>query len=147
MAYCLSKSKLTLGLWIWTLFLCRFEDDKNVSTLFEELWEEYTSGERITLQLYLGEIVSLICESISSSSWASKRKVSLTFLFCHLSMISLSHCRLVISSWCFLIFNCGACSLHRLSVSSVKFWANLSHLTKKFCLNLLWRKFLVAYGR
>ncbi|CAJ1971242.1 unnamed protein product [Sphenostylis stenocarpa] len=51
-----------------------FEDDKNVSALFEELWEEYTSGDRITLHLYLGEIVSLICEGMSSSSWASKRK-------------------------------------------------------------------------
>ncbi|KAF7815581.1 proteasome-associated protein ECM29-like protein [Senna tora] len=56
------------------VFLSRFEDDKSVSSVFEELWEEYTSGERITLHLYLGEIVSLICESISSSSWASKRK-------------------------------------------------------------------------
>ncbi|XP_027329154.1 proteasome adapter and scaffold protein ECM29 [Abrus precatorius] len=56
------------------VFLSRFEDDKNVSSLFEELWEEYTSGERITLHLYLGEIVSLICEGMSSSSWASKRK-------------------------------------------------------------------------
>ncbi|XP_061372568.1 uncharacterized protein LOC133315038 [Gastrolobium bilobum] len=56
------------------VFLSRFEDDKNVSSLFEELWEEYTSGERITLHLYLGEIVSLICEGMSSSSWTSKRK-------------------------------------------------------------------------
>ncbi|KAJ0102382.1 hypothetical protein Patl1_05580 [Pistacia atlantica] len=52
----------------------RFEDDKYVSGLFEELWEENTSGDRVTLQLYLGEIVSLICECIASSSWASKRK-------------------------------------------------------------------------
>ncbi|GFZ18084.1 ARM repeat superfamily protein [Actinidia rufa] len=35
------------------------------------------SGERITLQLYMGEIVSLICEGIMSSSWASKRKSAL----------------------------------------------------------------------
>lgn len=63
---------------MWTkIILCRFEDDKKVSDLFEELWEEYTSGERTTLQLYLGEIVSLICEGMSSSSWTSKRKVSL----------------------------------------------------------------------
>ncbi|KAJ7960514.1 Proteasome-associated ECM29-like protein [Quillaja saponaria] len=59
------------------IFISRFEDDKYVSGQFEELWEEYTSGERITLQLYLGEIVSLICESISSSSWTSKRKSAL----------------------------------------------------------------------
>ncbi|KAL1347958.1 uncharacterized protein [Arachis hypogaea] len=56
------------------VFLSRFEDDKSISNIFEELWEEYTSGERVTLNLYLGEIVSLICEGMSSSSWASKRK-------------------------------------------------------------------------
>ncbi|KAK7276642.1 hypothetical protein RIF29_17785 [Crotalaria pallida] len=56
------------------VFLSRFDDDKNVSSLFEELWEEYTSGERVTLHLYLGEIVSLVCDGMSSSSWASKKK-------------------------------------------------------------------------
>ncbi|XP_028798613.1 proteasome adapter and scaffold protein ECM29 [Neltuma alba] len=63
-----------LAVIIPVVFVSRFEDDKHVSNLFEEIWEEYTSGERVTLQLYLGEIVSLICECISSSSWASKRK-------------------------------------------------------------------------
>lgn len=58
------------------IFVSRFEDDKHVSGLFEELWEENTSGERITLQLYLEEIISLVCESITSSSWASKRKAA-----------------------------------------------------------------------
>ncbi|KAI4308224.1 hypothetical protein L6164_031321 [Bauhinia variegata] len=67
------------------LFLSRFEDDKSVSSLFEELWEEYTSGERVTLNLYLGEIVSLVCESISSSSWASKKKSALAI--CRLSEV------------------------------------------------------------
>ncbi|KAL4027472.1 hypothetical protein IC575_010638 [Cucumis melo] len=56
------------------IFVSRFEDDKHVSGLFEELWEENTSGERITLQLYLGEIVSLICNGVTSSSWSSKKK-------------------------------------------------------------------------
>lgn len=32
-------------------------------------------SERITLQLYLEEIVTLISEGITASSWASKRKV------------------------------------------------------------------------
>lgn len=32
------------------------------------------SNERITLQLFLGEIVDLINEGIMSSSWASKKK-------------------------------------------------------------------------
>lgn len=56
------------------IFISRFEDDKFVSGLFEELWEEHTSSERVALQLYLEEIVSLICEGIGSSSWASKKK-------------------------------------------------------------------------
>ncbi|XP_020113729.1 proteasome-associated protein ECM29 homolog isoform X2 [Ananas comosus] len=55
-------------------FVLRFEDDKDISTLYEELWDEISSSERVTLQLYLGETISLICECISSSSWASKRK-------------------------------------------------------------------------
>ncbi|GAB4835308.1 hypothetical protein Ancab_000217 [Ancistrocladus abbreviatus] len=58
------------------IFIARFEDDKYVSSVFEELWEETTSGDRVTLQLYLGEIVSLIGESITSSSWTSKRKAA-----------------------------------------------------------------------
>ncbi|KAL0534244.1 hypothetical protein IC582_028532 [Cucumis melo] len=52
----------------------RFEDDKHVSGLFKELWEENTSGGRITLQLYLGEIVSFICNEVTASSWSSKKK-------------------------------------------------------------------------
>uniref|UniRef100_A0A5B7B1H9 Proteasome-associated protein ECM29 n=1 Tax=Davidia involucrata TaxID=16924 RepID=A0A5B7B1H9_DAVIN len=59
------------------IFVSRFEDDKNVSSLFEELWEENMGSERVTLQLYLAEITSLICEGIMSSSWASKKKSAL----------------------------------------------------------------------
>ncbi|KAJ4979048.1 hypothetical protein NE237_009828 [Protea cynaroides] len=55
-------------------FVSRFEDDKDISGLFEEWWEENTSSERVTLQLYLAEIVPLLCEGIGSSSWASKKK-------------------------------------------------------------------------
>ncbi|KAI3814371.1 hypothetical protein L1987_19124 [Smallanthus sonchifolius] len=58
------------------IFLSRFEDDKNVSTLYEELWEENMTSERLTLQLYASEIVTLITEGIASSSWASKRKAA-----------------------------------------------------------------------
>ncbi|XP_024961967.1 proteasome adapter and scaffold protein ECM29 isoform X1 [Cynara cardunculus var. scolymus] len=58
------------------IFLSRFEDDKNVSSLYEELWEENMTSERLTLQLYVGEIVALITEGIASSSWASKRKAA-----------------------------------------------------------------------
>ncbi|KAF2582329.1 hypothetical protein F2Q68_00006897, partial [Brassica cretica] len=38
------------------IFLSRFEDDKQISSLFEEVWEDITSGERVTLQLFLQEI-------------------------------------------------------------------------------------------
>ncbi|KAL3828680.1 hypothetical protein ACJIZ3_017482 [Penstemon smallii] len=58
------------------IFVSRFEDDKIISSLYDELWEENMSSERITLQLYLGEIVALINEGIMSSSWASKKKAS-----------------------------------------------------------------------
>ncbi|KAH0895160.1 hypothetical protein HID58_057589 [Brassica napus] len=60
------------------IFLSRFEDDKQISSLFEEVWEDITSGERVTLQLFLQEIVNHICESITSSSWASKKKAILS---------------------------------------------------------------------
>ncbi|CAM8919803.1 unnamed protein product [Rhodiola kirilowii] len=59
------------------IFISRFDDDKYVSGLFEELWENSTSGERVTLKLYLVEIVALICEGIQSSSWSSKKKSAL----------------------------------------------------------------------
>ncbi|XP_011080457.1 proteasome-associated protein ECM29 homolog [Sesamum indicum] len=58
------------------IFVSRFEDDKIISGLYQELWEENMSSERITLHLYLGEIVTLINEGITSSSWASKKKAS-----------------------------------------------------------------------
>lgn len=57
-------------------WFCRFEDEKDIGTIFEELWEENSSSERVTLQLYLGEVVALLCNSLASSSWASKRKVN-----------------------------------------------------------------------
>uniref|UniRef100_A0A1D1XKS2 Proteasome-associated protein ECM29 n=1 Tax=Anthurium amnicola TaxID=1678845 RepID=A0A1D1XKS2_9ARAE len=56
------------------VFVARFEDDKDVSDQFEALWEETVGSESITLQLYLAEIVPLLCNCITSSSWASKRK-------------------------------------------------------------------------
>ncbi|KAJ8751379.1 hypothetical protein K2173_016576 [Erythroxylum novogranatense] len=63
-----------LAIIVPVIYLSRFEDDKHVSSQFEELWEETTSGERITVQLYLAEIISLICVGLTSSSWPSKRK-------------------------------------------------------------------------
>ncbi|CAH9134546.1 unnamed protein product [Cuscuta epithymum] len=58
------------------IFISRFEDDKIVSDLYEEMWEENMNSERITLQLYLSEIVNLINEGLMSSSWSSKRKAA-----------------------------------------------------------------------
>lgn len=62
------------------IFISRFEDEKNISSMFEELWEENMSSERVTLQLYMGETVALICEGITSSSWAEKRKSALAIV-------------------------------------------------------------------
>uniref|UniRef100_A0A0D9XWN5 Proteasome adapter and scaffold protein ECM29 HEAT-repeat domain-containing protein n=1 Tax=Leersia perrieri TaxID=77586 RepID=A0A0D9XWN5_9ORYZ len=56
------------------IFASRFDDDKDISALYGELWEDIPSSERVTLQLYLPEIVSLLCDCMSSSSWAGKRK-------------------------------------------------------------------------
>ncbi|KAM0826507.1 hypothetical protein ACQ4PT_068829 [Festuca glaucescens] len=56
------------------IFSSRFDDDKETSALYGELWEDVPSSERVTLQLYLPEIVSLLCDCMSSSSWAGKRK-------------------------------------------------------------------------
>lgn len=79
------------------IFISRFEDDKHVSSIFEELWEENTSGEQVTLQLYLQEIVSLICEGMASSSWASKRKSALAISkLCEILGESLSSCHPVL---------------------------------------------------
>ncbi|CAL4904358.1 unnamed protein product [Urochloa decumbens] len=56
------------------IFVSRFDDDKDTSVLYEELWEDIPSSERVTLTLYLPETVSLLCDCMSSSSWAGKRK-------------------------------------------------------------------------
>ncbi|CAM0950342.1 unnamed protein product [Alopecurus aequalis] len=56
------------------IFSSSFDDDKETSALYGELWEDIPSSERVTLQLYLPEIVSLLCDCMSSSSWAGKRK-------------------------------------------------------------------------
>nr|XP_010313220.1 proteasome adapter and scaffold protein ECM29 isoform X1 [Solanum lycopersicum] len=58
------------------IFISRFEDEKSVSNLYEEMWEENMSSERVTLQLYLGEIVELISGGIMSSSWSRKQKAA-----------------------------------------------------------------------
>eukprot|EP01018_Ginkgo_biloba_P028633 Gb_39359 [translate_table: standard] len=56
------------------VFVFRFDDEKEVSTLFDEVWEENISSESVALQLYLPEIVSVLCDGMLSSSWANKKK-------------------------------------------------------------------------
>lgn len=56
------------------VFMARFDDEKEVSSLFEEVWEENSSSESVSLQLYLPEIVAVLCDTMLSSSWASKKK-------------------------------------------------------------------------
>ncbi|KAG0459441.1 hypothetical protein HPP92_022569 [Vanilla planifolia] len=73
------------------IFMSRFEDDKDISKLYEELWEDNSSSDRVTFHLYLEETVSLICDCISSSSWASKRKsAKATTTLCEIMGDSLS---------------------------------------------------------
>lgn len=74
--------------------LSRFEDDKHISTSFEDLWEENSSSERVTLQLYLAEIVVLLCDCLASSSWANKRKV-ISFFYVHKGWTFPVHCHVV----------------------------------------------------
>lgn len=120
-----------------SLLLCRFEDDKNVSGLFEELWEDSTSGERITIQLYLGEIVSLICEGLASSSWTSKRKVILSVLLQLASkLIAVVDPACVLTSIRCMVIAC-TCSQPRQFASLVKLWANLYLPITLFCSILL----------
>jgi hypothetical protein len=127
-----SSSKINVKL------LFRFEDDKNISGLFEELWEDSTSGERVTIHLYLGEIVSLICEGLASSSWTSKRKVilsSLLQLASKLIAIVDPVCVLLTSIRCMVI--ACTCSQPRQFASLVKLWVNHCLLITMFCSILL----------
>ncbi|KAJ7569419.1 hypothetical protein O6H91_01G077400 [Diphasiastrum complanatum] len=55
-------------------FIARFDDNKDVSSNFEEVWEENISSEVVAMQLYMPEIVDALCESLGSSSWKEKQK-------------------------------------------------------------------------
>lgn len=55
-------------------FIARFEDDKTVSNIFEEIWEENTSGQGVALQLYASDIIPLALSGLSSTSWTQKKK-------------------------------------------------------------------------
>ena len=56
--------------------LFSFEDDKMVTTIFEEIWEENTSGQSVALHLYASDIIPLILKGLSSTSWTEKKKVN-----------------------------------------------------------------------
>jgi len=55
-------------------FVARFDDEKGIVTLFEEIWEDNTSTGSVTLTMYMPEIVKLLIEGIGSSSWTQKQK-------------------------------------------------------------------------
>lgn len=136
--------------------LCRFEDEKSVSGLYEEMWEENMSSERATLQLYLGEIIELISGGIMSSSWSSKRMFlySLLYLgehmkFDHLrfSPLHLNRKGILHSLWSYTILLMFSCRLLRQSVSYVTPLVRWYPHSTMFCSHLSWRKSLDAYGR
>lgn len=55
-------------------FVARFDDEKDIVALFEEIWEDNTSTGSVTLTMYMPEIVKLLIEGIGSSSWTQKQK-------------------------------------------------------------------------
>jgi proteasome component ECM29 len=56
-------------------FIARFDEEKDISKRFEELWEENTSG-GAALQVYMPEIVGFLKQGIASSSWSEKKKTA-----------------------------------------------------------------------
>lgn len=121
-------------------------------------------SERITLQLYLGEIVTLISEGIMSSSWATKKKacfflfLSCSFLIQNVNqkllpafLLYFLYCWKIDSilemySFLFYIFM-GLCRQHKQLVSLAKSLANhYLHIIMP-CSPLLWRNFLGGCGR
>lgn len=55
-------------------FVARFEEEKDVRSYFEDIWEENTSTEGVALQFYTSDIVPLALEGLSSTSWTQKKK-------------------------------------------------------------------------
>lgn len=55
-------------------FVARFDGEKDIVALFEEIWEDNTSTGSVTLTMYMPEIVKLLIEGIGSSSWPQKQK-------------------------------------------------------------------------
>ncbi|EPS65152.1 hypothetical protein M569_09623, partial [Genlisea aurea] len=80
------------------VFISRFEEEKTISTVYEELWEENMSSDRIALQLYLGEIVTLINNELVSSSWTRKKMASICKLSEVLGASLSSHHHILLTS-------------------------------------------------
>ncbi|MCO5551056.1 hypothetical protein L7F22_004553 [Adiantum nelumboides] len=60
-----------------TAFIARFDEDKTVSNIFEDIWEENTSGQSIAMQLYESEIVSIALKGLSNTSWTQKKRCAM----------------------------------------------------------------------
>ncbi|KAI5083366.1 hypothetical protein GOP47_0003109 [Adiantum capillus-veneris] len=56
-----------------TAFIARFDEDKTVSNMFEDIWDENTSGQSIAMQLYASEIIPLALKGLSNTSWTQKK--------------------------------------------------------------------------
>ncbi|KAL3683345.1 hypothetical protein R1sor_001367 [Riccia sorocarpa] len=56
-------------------FIARFDEEKDVSSKFQEIWEENTSG-GAALLLYMSEIMVFLKEGLPSSSWPQKKKTA-----------------------------------------------------------------------
>lgn len=57
------------------LLIYRFDEEKDLAGIFEEMWEENTSSASVALRLYASDIVPHLREGIASSSWPQKQKV------------------------------------------------------------------------
>lgn len=76
--FCLCSTEIKNDVWH---LVFRFDDDKTVSSMFEEIWEENTSGRGVALQLYASDIVPLAIKGLANTSWTDKKKVKLPSFF------------------------------------------------------------------
>jgi hypothetical protein len=72
----LFKGNLTVVLPL--AFVAKFDEEKDISGIFEEIWEDNISSTSVALGLYMPEIVARLKEGIGSSSWPQKKKVSIS---------------------------------------------------------------------
>ncbi|CAM6029521.1 unnamed protein product [Sphagnum balticum] len=68
----LFKGNLTVVLPL--AFVAKFDEEKDISSIFEEIWEDNISSTSVALGLYMPEIVARLKEGIGSSSWPQKKK-------------------------------------------------------------------------